>query len=1090
MSVAFLVGLVGVRAQYVAATSNRTQLVAPRPHRTVVADNSEVSVGNLYDDLYAPAGPHDWCQMGGPSTTGTFNVNNLYGASLGTDGCQNPPESDTLSLGASDPWAPSENMTCAAVQGPAGDADIDPSGEALQCTQPAGEATEDLSAPGEQAGGDQQWSLWANLIGTGGSIGNFLSFTIAGTAPNFTSLTVNATSGASVTLDPIPAFTLATGWIEISGYQSTGSAWCFDVDGTQDCSNASFPYGGNLYFTSVRAYWGVGYWTNNADTLDLPPTWSDFGALGCPGLSSGCSPLSDNGVQVVPADCSDVGTVSVAGSECTWANLPAYWFARIGSISAEYQQPLDRGPITAAEEPWGNGCLACSEAKQSATHQVASHPVNPEFGDMDESATDISIPGLGISLTVTRTYDSLNAATDNPFGYGWTSNLFMSLSQLGGTGPVTITQEGGAQVVFDQNGTSYAPAAPRDIATLIQNANGTWTFTRQAQNTYTFSSTGQLIAESDPDGYTTTLSYSGSDQLTAVTDPEGRTLEIGWTGSNLTTVTDPNVSPARAVTYEYDSAGDLTDVIDVNGGDTHYVYNSSHQMTHMYDPNCYSAGSACNGGNGVVTAYDSSGLVASQQDQLGRPTQFAYTGDPTSVLALDGTTTITDPAGDVTVDTYEYGVLIQQTVGYGTPQAASTSWTYDPATAAVTSETDPNGGTTNYTVDSSGNVLSTIDPLGRQTSATYNGFNEPLTSGDGNGVTTTKTYDSHGNLLTVSTPLLNAQGGTVATQVTTYCYYGETSCGAPSGPAGEVYSITDPDTYATTYTYDAYGDVATVTSPAPVTDITTTCDNADGWRVASYTPKAGSISCGTASAHETKFSYIQPNGDVDGFGDVQTVTAPSGITADTYDADRNVMSTKDADNNTTRYVYDLANEQTEVEPASGGNQYTYYTLDGKVWYQKDGNGNRVITYGYNALNQVTSETDALTKVTGFTYDGDGNEVTETAPGGTCPSTGCTTMTYDADDELTSVTYSDGVTPDVTSIGHDADGQRTAMTDGTGTSSWTWNSLHDMISYTDGAGAEVQYQDNLDGLVTQITYPGNLNVTEGYNHADQWTSTQD
>ena len=132
-----------------------------------------------------------------------------------------------------------------------------------------------------------------------------------------------------------------------------------------------------------------------------------------------------------------------------------------------------------------------------------------------------------------------------------------------------------------------------------------------------------------------------------------------------------------------------------------------------------------------------------------------------------------------------------------------------------------------------------------------------------------------------------------------------------------------------------------------------------------------------------------------------------------------------------------------------------------MWYQKDGNGNRVITYGYNALNQVTSETDALTKVTGFTYDGDGNEVTETAPGGTCPSTGCTTMTYDADDELTSVTYSDGVTPDVTSIGHDADGQRTAMTDGTGTSSWTWNSLHDMISYTDGAGAEVQYQDNLD-----------------------------
>ena len=43
------------------------------------------------------------------------------------------------------------------------------------------------------------------------------------------------------------------------------------------------------------------------------------------------------------------------------------------------------------------------------------------------------------------------------------------------------------------------------------------------------------------------------------------------------------------------------------------------------------------------------------------------------------------------------------------------------------------------------------------------------------------------------------------------------------------------------------------------------------------------------------------------------------------------------------------------------------------------------------------------------------------------------MTYDADNELTSVTYSGGTTPDVTNISYDSDGQRTSMTDGTGTS---------------------------------------------------------
>ena len=133
-------------------------------------------------------------------------------------------------------------------------------------------------------------------------------------------------------------------------------------------------------------------------------------------------------------------------------------------------------------------------------------------------------------------------------------------------------------------------------------------------------------------------------------------------------------------------------------------------------------------------------------------------------------------------------------------------------------------------------------------------------------------------------------------------------------------------------TYDAYGDQ--VTSTNPVGDITTTCYNADGWKVASYTPKAGSITCSSsppASAYETTYSYVQANGQVDGFGDVQKVTAP--LSRDdhyTYDADRNLISTTDADGNTDHYVYDLANEQTDVKQANGTDQHTDYTLDGQV----------------------------------------------------------------------------------------------------------------------------------------------------------------
>ena len=98
--------------------------------------------------------------------------------------------------------------------------------------------------------------------------------------------------------------------------------------------------------------------------------------------------------------------------------------------------------------------------------------------------------------------------------------------------------------------------------------------------------------------------------------------------------------------------------------------------------------------------------------------------------------------------------------------------------------------------------------------------------------------------------------------------------------------------------------------------------------------------------------------------------------------------------------------------------------------------------------------------------------------------------YDADNERISTSYSDGVTPDVT-FGYNADGQRTAMTDGTGHSSYTYDSLHRMTSTTNGAGAVVRYAYDLRNLLTGITYPGGANtVTRGYDAAGRLTSIAD
>jgi RHS repeat-associated protein len=718
------------------------------------------------------------------------------------------------------------------------------------------------------------------------------------------------------------------------------------------------------------------------------------------------------------------------------------------------------GSYTAAQSAGGgvNLCLPC--LIRNVLHGNATlFPVDTGTGNFWHTFADLSIPGRSYPLAFTRTYNSQSAASNGPVGYGWQISHAMSLSQSGST--VTITQENGSQATFTQSGSTWAPSAPRFIATLVHNGDGTWTFVRANRDTYTFNTTGQLVSAKDLNGYVTTLTYTGGN-LTTITDPAGRTLSLGWTGSNITSVTDANVTPSRGIRFQYnDGAGNLTDVFDVNGGHWQFGYDTSHRMTVMKDPKCF----ATTGCPGVQNSYDTSGRVQWQKDQLNRQTTFTY---------ATGQTTVTDPKGNQQVDTYDAGLRVAVTKGYGTSQAATWRYAYDNATLALVAVTDPNGNTTTYTVDSSGNPLTLSDPLGRQTTNTYNSLNEVLTSKDPNGVTTTDTYNVNGNLTSVSRPL----NGTTQTQTTTYNY-------ADTAHPGDVTSMVDPDGKTWTYTYDTYGNRASVADP--LTDTTTYVHNADGWTTSSVSPKGNVPHCHCSSQYTTTYAH-------DPFGNLTTVTdSLSHQTTRHYDADQNMDSFQDGDGNKTTYVYDLANQQLQVQRPDTTSLTTDYNLDGTVQDQKDGKNNPILSFGYDALARVTSASDALNNQTAYTYDGAGNRITQQDPGGNCsatPKTGCTTLTYDVANELKTITYSDGVTPNVTNIVYDGDSQRTGMTDGTLTSAWVWDSLHRLTSYTNGAGAPVQYGYNLRNLPTTIAYPGTLNVTRGYDDAGRLTSVQD
>ncbi|MGC2375261.1 MAG: RHS repeat-associated core domain-containing protein [Solirubrobacteraceae bacterium] len=684
-------------------------------------------------------------------------------------------------------------------------------------------------------------------------------------------------------------------------------------------------------------------------------------------------------------------------------------------------------------------------------------PVDAPTGNFWHTFNDLSVPGRGIPLDLTRTYNSTSAATDSPFGFGWSFPYGMSLSFPDAT-HVLVNQENGSQVTFTEGAGGTYTAPPRVTAALTHNGDGSWTFLRRHKDAFTFDASGKLTQEKDLNGYVTALAYNGSGQLSTVTDPAGRKLTFTYTSNRISSVTDPL---GRVVNYAYDGEGNLTDVTDVNGGNTHFTYDASHRMLTMRFPN-QAPGVAGSTGSLVSNKYDSQGRVVEQTDQLGRKTQFSYAGEPFGKAG--GSTTITDAKGNVTVQDYQFGELISETKGFGTPQAATWTFGYDPTTLGMTTVTDPNGHTTTSTFDSEGNTLTTTDALGRTTTNTYDSLNDVLTTTDPLGVTTTNTYDSQGNLLSRARPL----SGTSEIQTTTFAY------GDASHP-GDVTAMTDPEGKEWTYAYDAYGDRASVTDP--LGDSASSTYNMLGW-LASTTSARGNAKGANLASFTTTFAH-------NNFGQLTETVDPLGHkTISRYDPDQNLIASTDANGNTTTYTYDSADEQTATHRADGTTLQTTYWPDGTTKEQIDGAGHAT-SYEYDPLGRVSSVTDPLGRTTSYGYDPAGNRLTLTDPEGRV-----TTTAYDAANEPTSIAYSDGKTPNVTGITYDADGQRTGMTDGSGAWSWTWDSLHRLTSVAEGNNGTVNYHYDLRNDTTTIGYPDGHSVTRGYDDAGRWTSVTD
>jgi RHS repeat-associated protein len=762
------------------------------------------------------------------------------------------------------------------------------------------------------------------------------------------------------------------------------------------------------------------------------------------GAANGCT---SNGTF----DTSDVGPNGVGWSgSCTKSGVVPEVDVTANSVLQPFtdaSQVLDTGGIDLAScpsgtnesQPWTQinegvsvdqqyGGSNPSEPQQNGCN--TGQPVDCATGDFWHTFRELAIPGRGPALRLDLTYNSLAASQGSSVGFGWVFTYGMHLAVNSTTGDVTVVQENASTVPFTNSGGTYQPPSWAPVS-LVKNSDGTYTFTRRHGGlSFTFSAAGALLSIADPNGYKTVLAYNSSGQLTGVTDPSGRSLSLAY-GANgdVTQVTDP---ASRTVAFAYSGAGDLSSITDTGGNATRFTYDGSHRLLTMTDPR-----------GGVLTnVYDNTGRVTSQTDPLQLKTTFSY---------LAGTTTITDPNGHVTREHFSNLLPVAVTRGYGTAVEATWKYAYDPATLGRTSTTDPNGNTSNATYDADGNQTSFADAKNRKTTATFNGFDEPLSVTNPSNVTTTYTYDASGNLTSISRPL----GGS-GSQKVSFAY---------GVRPGDVVAITDANGHTSQFTYDANGDLVSSTNPAG--DTRTYAFDGLGELTASTSPRG----------NKTTYAY-------DARGLLTKIVDPLGNSlALAYDGDRNRVSQTDGNNNINSYAYDADNELTKLTRANGTVLQYAYDGDGNETSQTDAAG-RVTAYGYDALERVTSGTDPLNRKTSFAYDLAGNRTGLTDPAGQK-----TTFGYDVADELTSISYSDGKTPNV-AYTYTADGLRASMLDGTGTTSYAYDSLDRLSAETNGGGQTVSYSYDLNGNVTGITYPNGKTVTRAYDAANRLTGITD
>jgi RHS repeat-associated protein len=908
-------------------------------------------------------------------------------------------------------------------------------------------------------------------------------------------VTVTETTGAQVTFYPKTGYSCASPLVPAGAYgycvlpQNIGSSFGYNF-GTATYSFSPDP-------AETFTYNSTGQLTGESDAagdaLGLTYGSPSPGSGNCPSTATSCNTINSAGGRALVIGLNSSGLITSVTDPL--GRRFVYAYNSLNDLTSVTDPKSRVTSFTYGNGTTGNPLLV--------NDMLTVTKPNAQSGGPDAGDSTVNVYNASGEVTT----------QSDPMGYVTTLN-YSGIDPVTGSGPVSVTDPDGNTTVYDYelgvlgaesqwsgavgsslvSSSAYGPdlsVSSSSSGTMLDawTANGDTTSGGAPEVTsYTYDSAGNETQQTNPLDDTTTTFSTSLDEPSCEATAEASLPNV-CSSSHLEgptpvapggTITPPLSAPPLGVTYTlYDTDGNAlyttTGVYEPGSSSasysqTNYTLYSGNSITlNSVNISCSTnplpASLPCAkiNADGVVTqlGYNSAGDLTLSSTPDGNGTEIAETaytydgdGEQTAVVAPDGnlsganadnftTATVYDSDGEVTSVTAAGG-----TGGSGPTVTPRTTYDYYDADGNKTSVKDPRGYTTTYGFNADDEQSLVTDP----------DANATLTCYDGDGHVT----------ITVPPVGVAAQLLTAASCPTTYSL-------SPLTGYGNRLGTTD----ATTYTYDAAGNKTAMTTPAPA--------GQSGYETTTYSyDSAGNLletvapSTANSGPNDDTYNTYDPDGELAAVTTAYGTSAAS-TTSYCYDPDGHTTAVVAPDGNTSAVATCETASPWVVSATSFPTQAAYQT-----------------TSSYDSAGELVLTTMPVTSAapsgiaTAYTYDAEGNKLQSTDEIGVV-----TTYTYTPINLVSKVSYSSSKAPTVTDT-YDADGNKVAMSDGTGSSSYTFDPFGELTSAENGASQTIVYAYNADGEVTGITYPlpsgsswaSTDTVAYGYDNADLLGSVTD